>query len=113
MSICFKCGTSTGMIIKHHLSYDPEILVDCCKKCHRNIHLRVRKENACPYSVKEVQRLSAKSSIKRTTRSIDFYEQVSPYVSLYENITYNLNNGNIYYSSGFSGSKGRQILYLR
>lgn len=34
---CFMCGTNKN-IIKHHTSYEPEEIVDCCRSCHLKIH---------------------------------------------------------------------------
>jgi hypothetical protein len=62
--ICFKCGTSKN-VINHHTSYNPPIAVKCCRSCHRNIHLKVRKENKCPLSPKEIQKISTRLSLNR------------------------------------------------
>ena len=34
--ICAICGKAATQ--KHHISYDPEILIDVCVKCHKWIH---------------------------------------------------------------------------
>ncbi len=101
---CFKCGSDKN-IIKHHISYNPEIIVDCCGSCHKRIHLRVRKEGLCPLSVKETTRLSKNSNMRRNarkyTQKIKFYEPMLPYIRLYEEIDFNKNTGNFSVSSGF------------
>jgi len=120
--LCFKCGISSGekqknrdgktvkaTILTHHTSYNPEVLVSCCKSCHGKIHTRIRKQNKCPLSVKETQRLSANSCHRRTNKNIVFYEQMIPCVRLWEMIKYNINTGNFGYSSGFGASKGKNI----
>ena len=103
---CFKCG-STRFVIKHHTSYNPEIIVDCCRSCHATIHHRVRKEGACKFSVKQVERLSMNSSNKRSIKSLHFSETVAPNVLLYEDIEYNKNTGNIYVYSWFIGNHAK------
>lgn len=67
---CFKCGKEGGIIYKHHTSYNPEVLVDCCISCHSKIHHRIRKENTCSIPVDEVAKLSSRSSyIRNITRA--------------------------------------------
>ncbi len=39
---CFQCG-ATEQLIKHHISYNPESIVDCCLSCHRKIHQKLSK----------------------------------------------------------------------
>jgi hypothetical protein len=34
---CFCCGNSKKLL-KHHLSYEPDITVPVCKKCHFILH---------------------------------------------------------------------------
>ena len=106
---CFKCG-SDRFVIKHHISYNPEVVVDCCKSCHRTIHHRVRKEGACKYSIKEVERMSMKSSNKRSTMDIIFSQVIGCNVILYEQIGYNKNTGNVYVSSWFTANHGKSLI---
>jgi hypothetical protein len=35
---CLLCGRIEGRIEGHHLSYDPEIVIDLCKRCHNFVH---------------------------------------------------------------------------
>jgi len=121
MASCFKCGTSEGTmllrhgvlkptrIISHHISYIPEKIVDCCDSCHKKIHVRVRKENACPYSIEDVLKMTTKSSIKRTTRPIEFYTQLAPDVRLEERIVYNINTGNVTCIASFFANHGAKL----
>lgn len=37
---CFSCGKNKETI-KHHTSYEPEEVVDCCRSCHAIIHARI------------------------------------------------------------------------
>ena len=96
-------------IISHHIRYDPEIIVDCCDSCHKKIHVRIRKDNACPYSIKDIQKMTTKSSIKRTTKHIEFYDQLAPDVRLMERIVYNLNTGNVYCTISFFANHGASL----
>lgn len=85
MKTCFKCGLSDNVelellnrqgtyleikpmkFVKHHISYNPEVVVDCCNSCHTKIHHRLRKEGKCKIPAKELALLSQKSnSFKRT-----------------------------------------------
>lgn len=38
MANCFVCGCELQVVVKHHRCYDPEILIDVCKHCHKEIH---------------------------------------------------------------------------
>jgi len=89
-------------VIKHHTSYNPEVIVDCCRSCHKKIHDRVRKEDACKYSPKETAIISKRLHHKRVSKQISFYEEMMPGVRLMEQIELNLNNGNVYYTSFFT-----------
>jgi len=112
--ICFKCGTKEGTIIKHHLRYKPqEIIVDCCRKCHVEIHKRIRRENKCQYSIGEINRLSHISEAiryaKRNITKISFSESIMPHVQLFENIDYNYKTGNVCISSYFHSYDGMKL----
>lgn len=106
---CFKCG-STKFVVKHHTSYNPEVVVDCCRKCHAQIHYKVRKNNICPIPPTEVSRISRISSIRRCQKNIKFGEPVGINAYIYEQITYNLHNGNVYISSWFESPSNFQLL---
>lgn len=112
---CFKCGKETKTI-KHHLSYNPEVLVDSCVSCHKLIHNRVRKENACPLSVTEVNKLSINSFRRRYTkknyRMITFYETMIPNVDFHEELRYNEATGNVGWSARFRATNGKGLLYI-
>lgn len=112
LGTCFKCG-STRNVIKHHTSYNPEIIVDCCRSCHNRIHQRIRRKGLCPLSVKETARVSTRSSVKRTQKNISFSENIVPNVRLFENIVFSTTTGNVYYSSMFSANHGKKIYYLK
>lgn len=105
---CFKCG-STRFVIKHHTSYNPEVVVDCCRSCHSIIHHGVRKEGKCKYTVKQVERLSMNSSNKRSISKMNFTETLMPQVLLYEQIEYNKSTGNVYVYSWIHSNNGIQI----
>ena len=107
---CFKCG-SDRFVIKHHISYNPEKIVDCCRSCHQTIHHRVRKEGSCKYTVKEVERMSMKSSRNRSIDDIIFTNVLGKNVLFYEQIMYNKNTGNISTSSWFTANHGKQLIY--
>ena len=119
--ICFKCGKTEGQmvlirgifkptrIISHHIKYEPEILVDCCDSCHKKIHVRARKNNTCRYSIEDIQKMTIKSSIKRTTKNITFYTQLAPDVRLLERIVYNINTGNVCCISSFFANHGAHL----
>lgn len=108
-SKCFKCG-STRFVIKHHTSYNPEVIVECCRSCHQKIHHKVRKEGHCKYTVQEVKRLSMNSSNKRTVHDVIFSNVIGKNVLLYEQIGYNINTGNIYISAWFTANHNKQLL---
>jgi len=38
MKACFLCSRTEGRIEGHHLSYEPEIVIDLCKRCHNFVH---------------------------------------------------------------------------
>ena len=100
MTACFNCGTDTNLI-KHHLSYEPEIMVDCCYPCHCNIHQHKRIDRTGLMSVScDDLKISHKSSTKRyhdqTTQLIDFTDG-----RLKETIRYNNETGTVSYSSRF------------
>jgi len=106
---CFKCG-STRFVIKHHTSYNPEVIVDCCRSCHKKIHDRVRKEGACKYTVEEVKKLSDKSSHKRQEQiRIHFYENMLQNVRLSEVICLNPKTGTLTISSDFISTSGKHV----
>jgi len=106
---CFKCG-SDRFVIKHHISYNPEKIVDCCRKCHAIIHHNVRKNNICPISPEEVSRISKISSIRRCQTNIKFGEPVGINAYIYEQITYNQHNRNVYISSWFESPSNIQLI---
>lgn len=123
---CFKCGIEEGTlqklsrnrrgrarIIVHHISYNPEVVVNCCYSCHVKIHKQIRKDNRCPFSVEIIDRLSRLSSMKRSNKhykGIHFYDTVCKNVRLHEILRYNLHTGNIYYSAGFRSDHGHILL---
>lgn len=110
---CFKCGTTEGFIIKHHTSYDLEVIVDCCVPCHKKIHNRVRREKKCKYSVDEVNRLSTNSSNlrahKKYLQRIFYTEGMMANVVFIEEINYNINSGSVGYHASFQGTNRKHI----
>ena len=38
---CFVCGIELKIIVYHHRCYEPEIIIEVCKYCHKNIHTKV------------------------------------------------------------------------
>ncbi len=108
---CFKCGIDEHIIV-HHLSYEPEKLVFCCRRCHKYIHNKIRKQNLCPISIKEVARLSINSANRRSTRKINFRERICKNIQFLEQIQYNINSGEVYFYSGFEPTKGKELYYL-
>ncbi len=113
---CFKCGSTTGTIIKHHISYDPEIIVDCCRSCHKKIHYRARKTGKCNVSPDKIDELSTKSSMLRYQKNVVRTYSVSseammPRVRLQEIIRYNTKTGNIVINTHFS-APDRHIKYI-
>lgn len=113
---CFRCGTSKGTIIKHHLSYNPEVIVDCCMSCHTTIHKRIRKENSCRLSVEETDKLSQKSSkiryAKKALREIHFNECLGDNIKIHETLRYNVLNGNIYWYSYFQENSHGDLKHI-
>jgi hypothetical protein len=55
---CIYCRT-TEKIIKHHLSYNPEIIVPCCLSCHREMHHQLPKISTTD------RRISVNSAVRR------------------------------------------------
>ena len=112
---CFKCGTTSGKIITHHVSYNPEKIVDCCQSCHVKIHIRIRKENKCPLSLKETDRISIKLNTKRRNarlEHIDFYTTIGKRIGLLEIIEYDPKTGRVGFYSFFRLYEGATKLYL-
>lgn len=121
----FKCGIGEGqpqkkkkgllpaIIITHHLSYNPEAIVNCCWSCHRKIHHKVRRENACPLSANETHRLSTKSSNKRITKTICFSETVALNVRLMETLQYNMIDGHIRWAAYFRAGGGKKLYFYQ
>lgn len=100
MQACFICG-SNEKLIKHHICYDPETIVECCHSCHCKIHKHRKKDRTGLMVVsRDDLKLSHKGSTKRyhdrTTRRIEFRDG-----RLNETIRYNNITGNISYSSRF------------
>lgn len=124
---CFKCGIEDGTsrkrldsgkfypirIITHHISYNPERIVDCCQACHTKIHLKIREQNLCPLTPAEAEHLSKKLNTNRNIQVVSFYENMMPYVGLLERIHYNINKGNIVISSYFNASHGKELFELK
>jgi len=109
---CFKCGTTEGTIIKHHIDYNNEYIVDCCRSCHKLIHNSIRKNNLCPLSVKETEKRSLKSARKRCRVKwyvFNFYETLSQNILLFEQLYYNKLTGGIRLDSTFVGNNGIKI----
>ena len=102
---CFKCGTTVGKIIPHHISYKPEKIVFCCWSCHQTIHYKIRKNNLCPLSIEETNRLSKISSVSRYNKEnierIDFWENLTTNIYLVDQLLYNKKTGNIIFNSSF------------
>lgn len=110
---CFKCGKEKETI-NHHISYNPEKIVDCCRSCHKKIHNRVRENDLCPLSVAETRRISMKLSgqreenikkrreyTKNNRTQIYFYQSIGKNAGLCETLYYNFKTGNVGYSSFF------------
>jgi hypothetical protein len=122
---CFKCGVEEGelhdtskgitkaVLIKHHTSYNPENIVDCCISCHQKIHTRLRRNNSCPLSLSEIDKLSQRSSqiryMQKNTQTISFRDTLIPFVLLREEIVYNNRTGNVYIDSGFEPSNNKHL----
>lgn len=108
---CFKCGQEKNTI-KHHLKYNilDDQIVDCCLSCHRKIHLKVRKNNMCPYSPATVNQLSQKSANKRR-KSIFFGETLVPNVRLHEKIIVT-DSGHVGYSARFQANHKGKLVYI-
>ncbi len=128
---CFKCGTEKGKIIKHHVNYSPEIIVDCCWSCHQKIHRKLRKNKLCPLSVENVHKISKKSSGIRNANKyyinklktakknynnilkyLDLSEKIAPNIQLFERIRYNLITGNLNYQSYFHSNSKQKLKYI-
>jgi len=45
---CIICG-STKDLVKHHVSYDPEIIDILCRKCHTSLHMKRYWRTGTPY----------------------------------------------------------------
>jgi len=108
---CFKCGTTEGTIIKHHTSYNPEVIVDCCRSCHSKIHIKLRKNDLCPYSREETSKMSKQSHHKNFLRKIDFFEAVFKNVGLYECLQYDLSSGNVNWTAYFKADHNKKLAY--
>ncbi len=111
MQTCFKCGTTKGKIVKHHISYNPEIIVDCCASCHKKIHYRIRRENRCSLTVSKVRQLSARSSSKRHT-IFRFSNFMITDIKLVECLYYNPNTKTFNWISYFRAQRGKKLYYL-
>lgn len=126
MQICFKCGIEAKTLIKwgkhkglhptkikkHHISYNPEIIVDCCQSCHNKIHQKLRKNKLCSLTVKEAHKLSSESSIKRN-RAFNFSERMDKNVHLHEELRYNPDTGILSWYSCFHAVNEKSIYYLK
>lgn len=80
---CFKCGIKEGTLketlnhfgnfkrmitiklINHHISYDPEVIVLCCRSCHNKIHITLRKEGKCIIPPIILRKLNSKSECSK------------------------------------------------
>ena len=125
---CFKCGVEEGtprkyqkssgyfpvVIVKHHVSYIPEVLVNCCVACHQKIHRRIRRENKCPYTIHETTLMSSRSSKARYSRKnqriIDLREHLGTFLNLRDMVVYNTTTGNVSYCSNFEATNGKKLL---
>jgi len=45
---CSVCG-STEDLVRHHVSYDPEIIDILCRKCHSSLHMKRYWRTGSPY----------------------------------------------------------------
>jgi len=111
--ICFKCGLDKKTI-KHHLRYDKadDQIVDCCQSCHKKIHIRIRKENKCPFSVAQLHHLSSNSVRRRSVQRMDFRETLIPNVVLREQICYTPSTGSLGYTACFQADHGKELRYI-
>jgi len=111
---CFKCGTNAEVV--HHVSYIPDKVVPCCHVCHNEIHRRIRKEGKCAFSVEEVEKMSRKSTWKRSNinrkpqiadyakrfqTKLDFLNKLDAHIYHREHLNYNVKTGNVYVHCDF------------
>jgi len=117
---CFKCGKETAYF-QHHISYKPEVLAYCCMSCHKKLHNKLRREGKCKIPSTELEKIRIQcASVKnrennyhKQTRSIlNFYENMMPYVSLNEMISYNNKTGNVSITVGFKAENKKKLLII-
>lgn len=113
---CFKCGTTEGTIIEHHLDYKTDVTVCCCRSCHKKIHNKIRREKKCPFTPEQVDKLSKLSNRKRYRnkyqRCISFHETLGENILSQEQIWYNTKNGTVVYSFVFVPYGGKKLLRI-
>ena len=69
MGKCVKCGEYRKVVMHHAHGYDEEHDQDVqpyCMPCHKRAHIKARKEGRCKLSPDEIEKLSVKSSYKRS-----------------------------------------------
>ena len=111
---CFKCGTTKGTIVIHHITYIPERIVFCCKSCHQTLHKKIRRENKCHLSIEEIEKLSVLSSTKRYNKEsyqrLHFTEPIDTNIRFHELLIYNLKTGNVSWTTRFEALHNNKLL---
>ncbi len=120
------------MLVEHHKKYKEIHGIDetvwMTQSDHLKLHRRLRREGKCQIPVKELGKIAHKA-MRRTkkcklTRNklmrgyhrknrIHFTQNIGPKVSVFEDIMYYPNSGNVLISSYFQGNNGNKLLVIQ
>ena len=135
---CIKCGSTTKALIHHHENYQEihgyDKVVMLCRSCHIKLHIKIRREDKCPFTPAEINDMSKRASNQSThhkkqlaaynhknTQQMNFYDNMEsfgdipetmPNVLLCDKLTYNSNTGNVSWTSNFMANNGKKLLYI-
>ena len=110
LGICYRCGKYKTVRDHHYKGYDSEKIAPYCYSCDRKAHDKAREEGRCNMGLRERQRKSINSCVKRTIKQIKLSSKtISPNIQLFEQLQLNLNTETIMINSYFSGSNGHKL----
>lgn len=103
--ICSECG-KYGVINRHHVKYEEldgiEEIILLCPGHHVKEHLRIKSEN--PIRAQQIHEVTSKVAEKKRyaeRHTFTFYNRVSPFWSVSELISYNINTNHIGFVTQF------------
>ena len=113
LGICQKCGEEI-IVRDHHvkgyLGDNKDYVVPYCRSCDTKAHNKAREEGRCLLTGEESNRLSIRSSQKRSIKNKNLFSKtVGTNIRLLEQLQININTKTITVNSYFQGNHGKKL----